>query len=683
MHGLIAFLEIFITFAALLALCLFFHAKTGLASGAAPLAVLCGTMLWYSVLGSVHLLLPAGFLWFLAALAAAVWLWRHRKTLAPREIFSPALVYFVLASLAVFVLFAVRRPVFNEWDEFSFWGIAAKVVKTENQLYTFHPGGMRATTFVPGLIMLDYAFQFLGAEFAPWKVYAAYDVLYFAVFAAAFSMLRRKQWYLAVPAAAVLTLTPFLMTVYYRDIYVRALYMNAYADIPMGLLFGAGLVLYFAPRKKTPAVVCSALLGITATCIVKDMGFALCLIAAAIVCFDLLFVQKEDVPFFRLKGLWGKLCWCAALVAAPVAAFLGWAAHMAVVLDMNRFDVGGAENMGMVQMVATGLCELVGIGRTEKFTQIMQSMWQALYTTRLTMFSFGGDQTRLGRLLNGSGAIVILLILIVFLAAFLLGDRRMKLRTAWVSLWSTLGFAAFYIFTGFTYIYVFKGSFGYELGDYNRYIYPYYIGWFVLAVSMLCASLKNTAPGGLGTLFLLALCGGCLWRADAFLQPQLTVLDYPDSIYLERREQEAAAAEAKQYLNGDDRIFLVSFGPFGLEWFQYYYEFYPDVFVDYSFGCGPDFTPQTVRLPEALPEFFTEEQVAYFSTQPFTGEVWCEYLRASGCTAIFLDEWTAGFVNDYGYLFSDGLQSGARLYRIEDTGTQMRFVPAGGEGAAS
>lgn len=674
-----AFIEILITLAALLALCLFVHVKTGLASGAAPLAALCGTMIWYSVLGSVHLLLLAGFLWFAAALAAAVWLWRHRKMLRWREILSPAFVFFVLASLAVLVLFAARRPVFNEWDEFSFWGIAAKVVKTENQLYTFHPGEMRATTFVPGLIMLDYAFQFLGGAFAPWKVYAAYDILYFAIFAAAFSMLRRRQWYLAVPAAAVLTLTPFLMTVYQRDIYVCNVYLNAYADIPMGLLFGAGLVLYFAPRKKTPAVVCSALLAITATCIAKDMGFALCLIAAAIVCFDLLFLEKEDVPFFCLKGLWGKLCWCASLVTAPVAAFLGWAAHMAVVLDMNRFDVGGAENMGMVQMVATGLCELVGIGRTEKFTQIMQSMWQALYSTRVTMFSLGGPQTRLGRLLNGSGMIVMLVILSILLAAFLLGDRRMKLRVAWASLWSTLGFAAFYIFTGFTYVYVFKDGFGYQLGDYNRYIYPYYIGWFILAVSMLCASLKNTAPGGWGALFLLVLCGGCIWRANAFLQPQLTVLDYPESVYLERREQEAAAAAAKKHLTEDDRIFLVSLAPFGLEWFQYYYEFYPDVFVDYSFGCGPDFTPETVRMPEALPKFFTEEQVAYFSTQPFTGEVWCEYLRASGCTAVFMDEWTGSFVNDYGYLFSDGLKSGAQLYRIVDTGTQMRFVPAGEE----
>lgn len=105
--------------------------------------------------------------------------------------------------------------------------------------------------------------------------------------------------------------------------------------------------------------------------------------------------------------------------------------------------------------------------------------------------------------------------------------------------------------------------------------------------------------------------------------------------------------------------------------------------MDYSFGCGPEFSPDIVRRADAMPKFFTEEQVEYFSTQPFTGEVWCEYLRASGCTAVFLDQWNDAFAADYGGLFTDGLQSGARLYRIEEDGAGMRFVPAGGEEAAS
>ena len=585
---MIAFVEMTVTFAALTALCLFLNTKMRLAAGLTPLFVLYGTMVWYSTLGSVHMLVPAGIVWFGAAAAACVWLWRKHKDIRWREFFSPAMVYFLLASLAVIVLFAVRRPIFNEWDEFSFWGIAPKVVKTENQLYTYNPGEMRVSTFVPGIIMLDYAFQFLGSVFVPWKVYAAYDILFFAVFAAAISMLGRRHWHIAVPAAAVLTLVPYMVSVYQRGIYVQTTYMNAYSDIPMGLLFGAGLVLYFAPRKKTPVLMTGAVLAVTASCLSKDMGFALCLIAAAIICFDLLFVQKEDVPFFRLKGLGGKLCWCASLVGAPLAAFFGWAAHMSVVLGSNRFDIGGSADMGMVQMVTTGIAELLGIGRTQKFTDIMELMKSAFFNTRLTMFSVGAPDSTLGRIFNGSGFITVLLILSILLAAFLLGDKRMRVRTAWTALWSTLGFAAFYIFTGFTYVYVFKEELAYGLGDYNRYIYPYYAGWLVFAVTMLCASLKNE-----------------------------------------------------------------------------------------------EFSPDIVRRADAMPGFFTEEQVDYFTSQPFTPAVWCDYLEASGCTAIYMDEWDAAFAENYGALFADGLKSGATLYRVEGAGADMHFVPLNGEEAAS
>ena len=413
------------------------------------------------------------------------------------------------------------------------------------------------------------------------------------------------------------------------------------------------------------------------------MGFALCLIAAAIICFDLLFVQKEDVPFFRLKGLGGKLCWCASLVGAPLAAFFGWAAHMSVVLGSNRFDIGGSADMGMVQMVTTGIAELLGIGRTQKFTDIMELMKSAFFNTRLTMFSVGAPDSTLGRIFNGSGFITVLLILSILLAAFLLGDKRMRVRTAWTALWSTLGFAAFYIFTGFTYVYVFKEELAYGLGDYNRYIYPYYAGWLVFAVTMLCASLKNAKPGSLGTLFLLALCGGCIWRADAYLQPQLTVLDYPDSHYAGRRLQVEQVEAAKRYLTRDDKVFIVSMTQQGVGWFQLYYEFYPDVAVDYSFGAGEEFSPDIVRRADAMPGFFTEEQVDYFTSQPFTPAVWCDYLEAGGCTAIYMDEWDAAFAENYGALFADGLKSGATLYRVEGAGADMHFVPLNGEEAAS
>ena len=727
---MVAFIEIFITFLALLALCGFVAYFTSLPAGAAPLLVLCGTMVWYSIFGCFDLLFVGGLLWFAAALAAAVLLFLRRGSLRLSTLLDPGFVFFLVAGLLVLVLFAVRQPLFMEWDEFSFWGIAAKVVKTTGHLYTFQPGEMRVTTYVPGLIMLDYAFQFLGAAFAPWKVFVAYDLLMLAGFAAALSAFRRRDWAPAAPMAVVLALTPFVLTVYNHSIYVQQIYMSSYADIPMGVLLGAALAVYFAAEKKTPAVLLATAFAVTAESISKDMGFALCLIAAALVCFDLLFIQNGEVVFAKLRGLVAKLCWCAVLVAMPVAAFLGWAAHMGAVLGVSRFDIGGSGNMGMVQMVTTGLVELVGPTRSEKFVNVMGNMVKAFFTTRLTMI--------------GSGLAVAVLVLTVLAVAYYIGSARQKKTAAWFAILSFLGFVAFYVFTGFTYVYVFKDVEAASLSNYNRYIYPYYIGWVVAALAVLARSLADRVAAKVpvrtavwqGALFavpyvllaafllpsvarwqaedavsyklqLLILAAGVVAVAAVFglsllrplpvplvslvlpalavvlvlrtagmIRPQLSVLDYPDSYFAPRREAVAHVQQLKSELHEGERVFYINQGDDGKGWFVNYYDFYPEITLDYSLGGGT-LDPATEFNQLRVPAFFTPQQVDYFTSPnvTLTPAVLCDYLQASGCTALYVDNADDAFRQNYGALFTDGLAGGSELYRVEGTGQAMRFVP--------
>ena len=81
----------------------------------------------------------------------------------------------------------------------------------DNSLYsTATLGTPWAVTQNPGLPLLSYFFQFFG-QYADWKIYLAYDVLFFAVYAAVLSVLPWKQWRVAVPMAAVLWVTPFFL----------------------------------------------------------------------------------------------------------------------------------------------------------------------------------------------------------------------------------------------------------------------------------------------------------------------------------------------------------------------------------------------------------------------------------------------------------------------------------------
>ncbi len=711
---MIAFVEITVTFAAVLALCVFAASRLRLPAGAAPLAVLCLSSLWYALMGCLNLLIPAGVVWFACAAGALAWCVVRRGQLRVRELVTPASVFFVLASLAVIVLFAVRQPVFMEWDEFSFWGIAPKVVKETNQLYTVAPTEMRVISYAPGLVMLDYLFQFLGSAFVPWKVYAAYDILFFAIFAAGLACLERRNWHVAVLGGTFLTLLPYLLTVYMRNIYVDTTYMSSYADVPMGLLFGASLALYFTTREKTPAVLVTACAAIAMTCMSKEMGFALALIAAALICFDLLFVQKKEaVALGRVQGLPVKAGWCAALGASAVVPYVGWVLYRSALTGTSATELGGDQNMSMFQMLFTGIRELLGIGRTERFSRVMGRMWQEFYSTSMSEFRVGAldAQGGIGKYLNGSGMIIVAVILAMLALAWICAGKGRRAGIGWFALWSSLGFAAFYIFTGFTYIYVFHEW--QELSDYNRYIYPYYIGWMLTAAVLLCWALRGGRGRILGMGALAALTLFACLRTVSFVQPQLSVVDYPDSYFAGRLRGIETVEQAKSVIREDDKVFYVSIGDDGGDWFRDYYEFYPEVTLDYSFGGGTlaaamdenlfrdenelgieryceasrmqwdEQTALAYAVPGilAMPDYFTEEQSSYYTTHGLTPQVLCRYLTDTGCTVLYLDQIDVVFRTAYGHLFDDGLASGARVYRIEGQGDAMHFVPVPEGGA--
>lgn len=64
------------------------------------------------------------------------------------------------------------------------------------------------------------------------------------------------------------------MTMYFREINMVTVYISAYADLPMGLLFGAPLALYFSQEEKTPAILWTCVMGVAFVSITKDTGFA-------------------------------------------------------------------------------------------------------------------------------------------------------------------------------------------------------------------------------------------------------------------------------------------------------------------------------------------------------------------------------------------------------------------------
>jgi hypothetical protein len=188
-------------------------------AAAVPLCTVCGVILVLFAAGCANVLRAGAGAVLAAGLAAAMWLCakglrlrRERGSAflaALRSCVCPAWLVAFGGSAVLAVFLSVRQPLFRQWDEFSFWGTAAKAVWQSDALYTLAvQTNLEARTYPPALPLLSYAFSFLTQSFASWLLYAAYGVLTFSVFGAVVGLAGRRS---APAAFGVLAcvLTPF------------------------------------------------------------------------------------------------------------------------------------------------------------------------------------------------------------------------------------------------------------------------------------------------------------------------------------------------------------------------------------------------------------------------------------------------------------------------------------------
>lgn len=685
---------------ALFLLCAALTLKARVPAGMAPLTALSGIVAVFTLAGMAGVLYPAAWAVYLLCMAGGIWAFWPRKGAAPdwRALFTPGSVLFWGMTVAFAVYFSIRQPMATGFDELNLWATAVKITKVDNSLYsTATLGTPWAVTQNPGLPLLSYFFQFFG-NYTDWKIYLAYDALYFACFAAVLSALPWKKWRVAVPLAAVLWCTPFFFTIYNHTIYLADTYLTSYGDVPAGLVFGGAVAMWLALRQTDgPRWAVLPVLALAAN--LKANDFVLSLAAAGLIAVDAWFFC--DGPF--KQGLARRTGFAAACFAAPMAIYYLWNIRYVGWLVARNSDSGGVgeTTASLGQVVINGIKILLGqpvegffAERQPQFLQAMADMGHQFWTSdgKLSMI--------------GQGRNVVVFILLLFALAFVLAAGwRLRVRVAAMAVLSTLCFVGYNLMLALSYGFIFKPFQAEALTDYNRYIYSYYIGWFLIALGCLVVALlpqievhratlaekdgptaifssKLYTPrrglAGQGAVLLLAV--AMLARQSQLVLPQLSVLGFADSEFADRKAIRAEAELVCSYLTEEDRVFFVSQGDNGEAWFSAVFDFYP-ILVDYSgitsemIGGGGE-----LGLPELKPQ---EEGPKNYYYHGFTAEELDSIVRGNGCTVLYLQTIDDIFVESYADLFTDGLEAALSgetlLYRVTDDG----FAPMEMEVSAS
>ena len=640
-----------VSLAALAGFAVLLTRRTALPAPLTPFVALCATMLWFAAAGMLGILVPAGWVYFLLAVGAWVLAFAPVGRKNPLSALNaPGFLAFWVLAAALLVFFAWRQPMFSTWDEFSFWGTAAKIVKTSGHLYVNAEIGWDwVGSHRPALIVLGYFFQFFGS-YAEWRVLAGYDILLLSIFTVLTAGAPKGAWRRVVPALGFGFLLPFLITLYGNVTRTTDLYASSLSDIPLGLTFGGAMAVYYMNKRRA---LWPTALALATLCLEKDTGFAMALVAAGIIAVDAVLgalAEKSPAP------VTGKtLAKGVGLFVACVAAFLPWQYYLAAYSTADTSNVGGTRQMGQAEMVITGCKELLGIGRTEKFSTIMGGMVKNLFSTTTTMV--------------GPFIVVVALTMVLAVAAALFTREKPLRRQAGVfAVLGLGGFAAYFFFIGLTYVYVFRDEVSDGLVGFERYMYPYLLGWLLAAGALVLRAMDEERPAGsLQTGFGVLVLGlaGLVWLRVPFT---LTVFGCGDAAYAERRQTRAVAEEVQAVVPEDAHIFFVSQGDDGSRWFLYTYEFYP-WYLDYSGTTGMG-GGGTFALPGALPE-----DTLYY--HPYTTQELHDCILDNGCEYIFIEQSDDLFAQGYASLFSDelaGCEDGAAVYEYNAGTDRFDFV---------
>lgn len=660
-----------LTLLSVLALCAFIKCFFDENCTFAPLSVISALMLWFTLFGYADRLFIGGVIWLCvsgAALAAVAYKVIKEKAAAKEKIaavFSPDIIIFASLCIVFAFLLESQNAMFIRWDEFSFWGSAAKVTVLTDRLYTYGAFSLTNRLAYPcALPVLCYAFEFLGGEFCEWAAYAAYNTLIFAAVAAVSGAALAKRGGKKGFAESVAVITAFVCVI---AVFVfesqNSVFANIYAfrsvmsEMPLGALFGGTLCIYFSKEEKDIKCFIPLILALSALSLIKDVGYVLAFIAIFIIAADMFFCGVKRVKplkcFNRFCGFGAAVTVSVIMLFAATAAFFSWNLHVAAVTGQSRTEADGSAQLSMVGVLVNGFKELIGIGRTERYAQTFKNMIWAFFKTPVSLCF--------------SGAVITAAVIVILLAAYFSANEKYCKRAAvCLAVTGLCGLCGMMLFQLFAYVYVFDDQSGTALIEYGRYMSAYYLGFFMAAVGVFARAVSNGEKRRCGAfaagIAVLALC------ALPFMRPENTVINMSATVS-ENRVLLNRRAEGLKTLTETDRVYVISQGDNG------------EKFFNYAFLAMPAYVQEPICSLMVAPD---DEQAALLpGAQGVSTKEFCEYLIKNNCGYVLLDDIDDYMFNDFAELFDDKLSSffnnDVRLYRVAKNGDTVTLVPCMGE----
>ena len=567
---------------------------------------------------------------------------------------APGFALFLGGAAFIWVLFCVQKPMFTQWDEFTAWGLAPKMVVERGAFYVADPVNLKASFTYPATSLITFLFQPFG-HWAEWACLAAIDTLALTCLAAA-AALPRERWACGVLVFVAGFLLPLFFSATPTGSYATQ-YVNAMADLPLAMLFGDVFCLYYAVGREKRTFWLTAL-PLAVLTLTKDICFAYGLIAAFLIGLDLLFAADGPVK----KAFPKALLKAGGLAVVVLAAFLSWGRYTAAVTPTADTAASvGSEGLSYGAVLVGGFKQLLGIGRTEKFAQIMAAMGSAFFTRRICLL--------------GGGVIAVAAITMVAAAAWLAAEKGpARRRVLAAHLGFAFCFAVLYLFHLILYNYNFSDIEGLALKDYDRYLAPYYQAWMLAMLCLLARSAKEQlgqlALGGAAAVIMAVFC----WRGI----PAAGFWTGANSLYTLRADVQNRADTMNTVLNWPDRVLVISQGDDATRWYYYRYELTAQVVNGFGGFYGRLGETQDRWDSDFMNLVESENWTLYDYKAVCVPDTLVAYMAEKDCDYILIDRADDYLQREFSPLFEGGLTNDmpATLYHFEGAAADVPFTLA-------
>ncbi len=635
----------------MLSISLFFTMRFKVNSATGPLLSIALIVITMLAFAFMNLIVVGGYVVTAFALFSIIYVFALKKY-PIKDILSnfltPATVFFIAACIYFFIVLESKNAAFKVWDEFSFWGIAAKAIKTNDMLYSMFESSMVNISYLPALPIWSYFNLFFNNNFVEWRVYLAYDILMMASMTVLFS---RVKWKNIVPFVVFSVFSVVGIYAFLESFEGLPLFASSYSDVPIGFVFGGVLLAWFANEKtenKTARYLVSIALFVLLA-LIKDMGLALGFVAAGIMAVDM--VISSDYPFKDPKTKLYKILKNIATVFAPFVAIFAtyriWSLHISSTVSLNIAP----------EPYEYSIVEIL-TGKDPYFLEILNKMWDHLFAHKLIAF----------------GTVIVMIAVFTIaplICAALTANKKRAIRVSVFSFLLLGGFAAYYLFHAYLYTAVFQHTQFYDLSSYGRYMSSYCIGWMIAAVGAF------TVPMGQAFFKKFNLAFACVVMSLSLYTTVTMNTRLFSDYYISSKTVDVTidgvrnlirnySIEYRDYFEKDDRFYLVCQESDGGEWFVFNYEFMPSYTVKTM--AGGNFVNSL------------EDEMTYPYAIYATPETFSDYLREQNVDFVFVLKSNQAFLDGFSQMFEDNLAyyydgSGHIYAVIDEGGKEVWFKP--------